>query len=77
MLTNRLLAELVTDLHNGEKDPQVQNVVKLAEILIAEARIDNDTATPERVLKNQGKIEGFLSLVMYIQRGLPGVQKSA
>ena len=76
MLTNRVLAELVVELHGAQKDPQVMNVLKLVDVMISETRIDNDTAAPDVVLRNQGKIAGLSGLKQFIERGLPGVQKA-
>jgi hypothetical protein len=63
--------ELVSDLHAALREISIRKVVALLEILINETRVDNDTASKDQFLHNQGKIQAFLSLKEYIERGIP------
>lgn len=71
MLANKAKAELISELCGAQKDHVCQNLFKLLEILISEARLDNDTAEENIIYRNQGKIQGFLELKESITRGLP------
>jgi hypothetical protein len=50
-----------------------QTIIALLDILISEAREDNDTADPVTVPRNQGKIEAWKQFRDYIIRGLPNI----
>jgi hypothetical protein len=75
MITNRKKAEIIVDLHGAQKDPMVKSVLELIEIMIIEARLENDTANVDSFRLNQGEIRGLSRLSECIMRGLPGMQK--
>lgn len=74
MSTNHPKATLITELHLSRNESTCQNVKKLLELLMCETRLDNDTASGEVILRNQGKIVGFLQILEYIERGSPTTQ---
>lgn len=71
MLQNREKAVLIAELSASHGEPGLQNLVKLLEILVQEARVSNDTATGAEVAANQGEIRAYLQLRECILRGLP------
>jgi hypothetical protein len=71
MFANKIKSELIGELCGAQKDHVCQNLFKLLDILISEARIENDTAEENVIYRNQGKIQGFLELKDSIERGLP------
>jgi hypothetical protein len=75
MITDVKKAALILDLHNAQKETYVKYVLELIEILINDARVDNDTVPVENFRLNQGEIKGLVRLKEHIVRGLPGVQK--
>jgi hypothetical protein len=74
MLANREKAELIAEISGRRTDPTVQLMLKLIESLIQETREENDTAPPDRFVRNQGKIAGYVDLREYILRGIPAGQ---
>ena len=77
MIANRPKAEIIAELNGAQGERTIQNVLKLLEMLISEARIDMDTAVMDGVLTNQGKIRGYQILQDHILKGLPSTQKKA
>lgn len=71
MLHKREKAELIVKIHEAENDQNVISIMKLIDILVQEHRIDNDTATYEGVMRNQGSITALDGLKEWITRGLP------
>lgn len=71
MQQDREKAVLITEISGSQNDNTIKNVVKLLDLLIQEARLDNDTADETRVRVNQGEIKAFVKLREYILRGLP------
>lgn len=71
MITNKEKAELIISISSLQSAPVVQSIVKLIDIFIDEARIDNDTADINVVKRNQGGIALLSTLKDYIQKGLP------
>jgi hypothetical protein len=71
MYTNIKKSDLITELHEHRSESTCTAVLSLLDILITESRLENDTARIRKVLKNQGKIEGFVELRDHILRGLP------
>ena len=77
MLTNRPKAELIIEIFGAQHDNAIQNIQKLLDILIAEVRLDNDTADDVQFRTNQGEIKAYMKLREYILRGLPAINKVA
>lgn len=77
MFANRDKATLIAELCGAQRENSIQNVLKLVEILINDARVDNDTVSPDNFRLNQGEIRGYNRLKEYILRGIPSVQKTA
>jgi len=77
MLSNRTKAELISNIHERKSESAYQDLNLLIDILINEARIDNDTADSGTFNSNQGKIKAYLALKDYIDRGLPSVPHKA
>jgi len=74
MMSARPKAVLIAEIFQTQKEHSCQCILKLLEMLINEIREENDRA-PEEVFKiNQGKIQGYLVLKGYIERGLPSLQ---
>ena len=71
MLSSQEKAVIITEIHNVIHLPAVQNVLKFLDVLIQEAREENDTADHDNVLRNQGAIAGYKIFADYIKRGLP------
>lgn len=72
MQTNREKAVLIIEINAAQTTPAIISILKLLDILIREARIRNDAASPNEVLVNQGGIRAMVDLKEHIQRGLPG-----
>lgn len=68
MYLNPIKAAAVSEFRSIKLEEAGRKVATLLDILIAEARIDNDTAPADAVLKNQGKIDAFLTLKTYLER---------
>ena len=67
-------ATLISELHGLSQTPAMKYVIAFIDILIEESRIDNDTAEPPNVLRNQGGIAVLGVMREYIMRGpAPGV----
>ena len=75
MLLNRPKAELVTELFVSRNESICQNILKLLDILISELRVENDLAEGNTFIRNQGKIQAYLILKEYIEKGLPTTQR--
>lgn len=57
------VSKAIKELHES---PSVQKVMPLIDALIEESRVQNDTATVEEVVVNQGKIAGWKELKEYL-----------
>lgn len=68
-------ALLIGELHAAMYEPVVEKVLQLIDVLVSEARIDNDEAEKDAVLKNQGQIRGLMLMKTHILRGLPNFQE--
>lgn len=75
MFANKEKAELIMEVYGSQRDNSMQNMIKLIDLLIQEARVDNDVADTTVFLQNQGKISGYSVLKEYIERGLPALSK--
>ena len=71
MLQSPNKAALIFELHANKDTPIVKSVLSLAEVMIQDAREDNDTANLDTVKANQGAIVALKILLAYINRGLP------
>lgn len=60
--------EHIATLSENIQSPLVKTMIILLQILIDEARVENDIAIGDEILKNQGKIAGFKTLREYIIR---------
>ena len=63
--------ELILKLYQDKGSDACNHVVELAEYLIAEVREANDIASIDEIRYNQGKIEGFKTIISAILVGLP------
>ena len=71
MLNNKVKAEVIFELSGARGDSMCQNFLKLLDILIEEARIENDTTCPEDFRLNQGQIKAYKTIKDHIEKGLP------
>lgn len=74
-MRNEIKASLIADLSGARNDRLMVYTVKLIDVLVMEARIENDRAGVRGVFRNQGKIEGLMQLKGYIERGFPSINK--
>ena len=75
MYLNPIKAAAVSEFRSIKLEEAGRKVITLLDILINEARIDNDTAPADAVLKNQGKIDALMTLLSYLQRPEMTVQQ--
>jgi len=73
MLVNPVKAVAVAEFKSLKHDEGGVKVLKLVEILLDEARRDNDTATGENVSRNQGKIAILTQLKSFLERETPPI----
>lgn len=71
MIRRDKIIELRKKIFENSSLQVIQNVVLLIDVLIEEARQDNDTARWIRVARNQGKIEGLSALRDMITKAPP------
>ena len=70
--SNKILAIAIIRLNNMRNEPACVQVLEVLDLLVAEAREDNDEAGMDKFQKNQGMIAAYKILKEYIVRGLPG-----
>jgi len=70
LVKNAEKVELVTQLVGFRGNPALLVLSDLLAIMIQETREFNDTAAPEEVLQNQGRIAGLKDLQDYINKGV-------
>jgi len=70
LVKNAEKVELVTQLVGFRGNPALLVLSGLLAIMIQETREFNDTAAPEEVLRNQGRIAGLKDLQDYINKGI-------
>ena len=64
-------AKLILNLYCSQFDNSIRNLIQLLDVLIAELRLDNDTADIDGVRRNQGEIKAYNTLREFILYGLP------
>lgn len=57
------VSKAIKELHDS---PSVPKVIALIDALVEEVRVQNDTATAEEVVANQGKLAGWKELKEYL-----------
>jgi hypothetical protein len=72
ILTERMVkrTQAISELHRERNGRFWLLLRQLVEIEITEVREDNDTADPDRVKLNQGKIEAYKHLLESVERGV-------
>lgn len=73
MFQDREKTELLVAISSNKEDPRIQNILKLIDILINEARKEFDNANRLKFLRLQGKIQAYRELKDNIERGIPGM----
>jgi hypothetical protein len=73
MLSNPEKLEAIVDFRALKYDAAGMKILNLLFILINEVRVDNDTALPDTVIKNQGKIDAWMTLCRYLERDQPNL----
>lgn len=71
------LVEYITLLRDNKDTGLVQAMLGLFDEIIAKSRRDNDEATGEFVIANQGKIAGMKQIKNYILQGYIGGRQYA
>lgn len=73
----RIKAEAIFEVNSLVREPAGKKLLDLLDILIKEARLENDTILKDNLQFNQGKIAGWGQLRDYLVRGVPGPPKIA
>lgn len=73
MENNDVKFQHIAMLAENSQSATVKSLLYLLELMIADARISNDTATGGDFIRNQGKISGYKLLREYITR--PAIPK--
>lgn len=69
MIRNLEKHAAITEFYGLKNDHSGAKIILLLDILIDEIRKENDTVSPDLLRLNQGKIEAYLRLKEYIERG--------
>ncbi len=64
-------ADLISEINSNKNNPTCRNFSQLLDILIAEVRVDNDTAGRDDFPVNKGRIDAYKTVKEYIEKGLP------
>jgi len=65
---------LQADISSIREESSMKLMVSLLEILIDDARKENDRAMIKTILRNQGKIAAFQDLIDIITKDYPGIK---
>lgn len=77
VVKNAEKVDLIAQIHDSRGERGIHLISELLAIMVQETRELNDTAAPDEVLQNQGRISAFRDLQDFIENGIarPDISK--
>ena len=76
MIERQKKIALIAEISSNNTLQVVRNMIELINALIEEARAENDEADGPSMMRNQGKIKAYKTLLDYIVKGVPASTES-
>jgi hypothetical protein len=70
MLKEPELVEAINEVHAMQFDISGKRLLKLLQLLTDKVRIENDDVMPDRLLRNQGKLDAYKEIKDHLERGI-------